>query len=126
MRIICWLIATLLFCSSCEQSPSPAIDQVKEGLSSTWSKAGETLDRYTPNSDSVKRMTLDEVEKLFLYEYRVDDLPPDISAEKLQEFLASLGADRWDCFFLDRLTTELRVHCKRHPKSYLRYLLEFR
>jgi hypothetical protein len=80
-------------------------------------------DAVAPHADAVQTRTKEEVEKLFRWEYKVSELPSNLSSSELEARLAELGADGWECFNLHELPVNItRVTCKRRPKSALSYL----
>lgn len=76
----------------------------------------------TPSKDKVSGLAGDEIEKLHALEYRVEEIPWSSEIDELNQRLAELGRDRWDCFHLERAFDVNRIYCKRRPKSYLRYI----
>jgi hypothetical protein len=105
LTIIC-----LIYCTGCDSNPeiSRTVDKVKNSLSEI---TGEN-----------QKIASKEVEKLFIYEYQVLDLPLTASADVIQANLSNLGKERWNCFQIDRNKTNINIICKRRPKSYLRYV----
>lgn len=104
------LLFSLILWTSCDSNPefSRTVDKVKNSLSELTTEK--------------ENMASQELEKLFIYEYQVFDLPSNASAEVIQANLSNLGKERWDCFHIDRNQTNINIVCKRRPKSYLRYV----
>lgn len=75
-----------------------------------------------PHSDALQAKTKEEVDKLFKWEYRVQDLPEKMPAEEFERQLGELGSDGWDCFSILAESRTMRLTCKRRPKSAITYL----
>lgn len=98
-----------------------------EGLLNSLSKqvggaSGNVQEALGPHSEALQAKTKEEVDKLFRWEYRVEDIPPDLTAGELEQRLASMGVEGWECFSLIPSTTTTRTICKRRPKSAIAYL----
>jgi hypothetical protein len=98
-----------------------------EGLLNSVSKqvggaSGNVQEALAPHSEALQAKTKEEVDKLFRWEYRVDDIPLDLTASQLEQRLAALGTEGWECFSLIPSTTTTRTICKRRPKSAIAYL----
>lgn len=124
------LLLLTLVLIGCE-GETPHIDRLQfEELGRKLDGLVQQAEQQVRRAPEVKEQVTDaageEVEKLFTFEYRVFDLPRDAAAPEVENRLATLGADRWECFHVEPLATELRVFCKRRPKTPLRYLQYFR
>ena len=86
--------------------------------------ANKALNRITGSELSTR--STEEVQKLFQFEYFVEDIPLDLDAEEMQIRLQDLGKKRWDCFNMEHVAKgSIRVFCKRRPDSYLQYMKMF-
>lgn len=89
-------------------------------------EASKHLDRISShvgqNINEAQQLAEGEVQKLFAWEYHVVELPDELSREDLAARLNELGSDRWDCFHMSSSGVNLRLVCKRQPKSYLKYI----
>ncbi len=94
------------------------LDSLSDGLN----KIGDKVEPYTERVKKVPEMAEEEYEKLFRFEYQVVELSLESNATKLQETLAELGKERWECFHVQPKDEKLLVFCKKRPVSYLRYL----
>ena len=89
---------------------APVVDQLNSGL-----------DKVLQNGEQVSKATSDEIEKLFSVEYKVVELT-QIDAAEIELKLATLGRDRWECFFIEPVNGAKRFYFKRSPKTLLRYI----
>ncbi|MCB0309623.1 MAG: hypothetical protein KDD42_00225 [Bdellovibrionales bacterium] len=105
--------------SSEEESQAQSLSNEFERL---VEKMARKFDELTPSSSDVHKLTTAEVEKLFTYEYKTLELSADAGPKEIETKLAELGADRWDCFYAERVNKALLFYCKRRPKTYLRYI----
>jgi len=110
MRLVALILSISL--AACESK------QVKESLDSI----GDQLKRLEPAKESVETATKAEVEKLWIHEYKVEEIPVTMDSTQIEEQLMTLGKDRWDCFHLEKKEEVLQIFCKRRPQSYLRYI----
>jgi len=101
-----------------KQQAKDTFQAAKEKLSES---AKDGLKKLDPNSPEAT-MAKEEIAKLFQIEYRVVELDGDLSTPALEKTLVELGKDRWDCFQAGSERSKLRLICKRHPPTYLRYL----
>lgn len=76
----------------------------------------------SPHSEALQAKTKEEMDKLFRWEYRVQDIPSPIPAEEFERRLGELGGDGWDCFSIAQEARSTRLTCKRRPKSAITYL----
>ena len=76
-----------------------------------------------PHAEAINERTKSEVEKLFRWEYRVVEVPTEISTADLEGKLGELGSDGWECFHMQtQASNTTRITCKRKPRSALSYL----
>ncbi len=75
-----------------------------------------------PHGEVLQAKTKEEMDKLFRWEYRVQDLSSSMPAEEFERRLGELGSDGWDCFSILPEQRSLRLTCKRRPKSAITYL----
>lgn len=110
------LLVTLLLAllPACKDSPP-----LPDGVQKAWEQAKGTVDRL---SSSSQEAASDEIEKLFVFEYRVEEIDRQAAGEEIEERLSALGKERWDCFHIEEHGGVLRIFCKRNPKTYLKYI----
>jgi len=84
--------------------------------------AGDVTDAMRPHSDAVQARTKEEVEKLFVWEYKVTDISASLSATEQEDALKRLGQEHWECFDIMQMSGTLRISCKRRPASAISYL----
>jgi hypothetical protein len=84
--------------------------------------SGNVQQAIAPHSEELQARTKEEVDKLFRWEYKVVDLPTATSATELEQHLAELGTEGWECFSIIPSPVTTRTTCKRRPKSALAYL----
>jgi hypothetical protein len=105
--------------------PQGLKDQLESIIKSARGQLGRLKDNKTV-SGPAKQLTGEaekQLEKMFVFEYKVAEVDRRQSAEALQKDLDALGTERWECFHMEPKDQKLLVFCKRHPKSYLRYLV---
>ncbi len=112
MRII---LLALIFLISCDHSSDKVAELTKE--------LQRSVEKLSPKTDEVQNMASEEVDKLMSFEYQVFELPPESSTAVLNGKLNMLGRERWECFDVESDEEQIRIYCKRRPKTYLRYLL---
>jgi hypothetical protein len=110
-------LALLALLSACNPSSSPEA----EALLKEMNRAVESV-KGSLGTNELDSLASQEVEKLFVFEYNVVELPSGQSTEQLNEQLSELGKERWDCFHVEEKETQIRLFCKRRPKTYLRYI----
>lgn len=127
------VLAFLLLLPGCGSSqeqpaatPSPqarsSLEQISDELSAALEKASRKVSEIAPSGEQVKQSATGEVEKLYIFEYKVAEFSLDATAGEIESELNSLGKERWECFASERTEKNLRVMCKRRPKTYLRYI----
>jgi hypothetical protein len=121
-------IISLLGCSSDDSTSTPAappasqeaglLEAIKKGLGSATSEVHQAV---SPRARELQAKTEGEIEKLHQWEYHVEEFSASRSATDLRDRLAHLGEERWDCFSLVPHETDLRITCKRRPRTALSY-----
>ena len=114
-------LALLLGFAGC-QDADKEISKTQQDLERLIEKAGKHFETVTSNPGQVTNAAQAEVEKIFVFEYKVFPLSPDRSAKTAESALNQLGRERWDCFQVSEMEEGLSAFCKRSPKSYLRYI----
>ena len=115
------IASTLLFsCSDPEQQEK--LGEAIRGIQKTLSDATEKLTEAAPAPGEVKSIASEELAKLSAIEYRIVDFDEDVPAAEMQNMLARLGNERWDCFSTATIGRKIRVFCRRRPESYLRHV----
>ena len=115
-------LGLLVLLIGCDVDTDKHVDSVKHGVDRTLEGAQQGLDFLTPKAKQLKEDAGSEVEKLFEFEYKVVELDGTANADRIQDRLALLGKDRWDCFHVERTDEKLLIMCKRRPKTNLQYL----
>ena len=113
------LVLLVLLFTACDSNKT---SEIEKKLKDTFADLPGLTD-----TDEVQKLAVNEYEKLMRIEYRVVDFEIGKSQEDTETMLRDLGAQRWDCFHVERITLGLmgermRFFCKRKPKSYLRLL----
>ena len=62
-----------------------------------------------------------DLERIGDWEYRVVDIE-SADAGTLEERLNAMGLDRWECFFVQSVGSDVRLMMKRPRRAYLRHL----
>ena len=111
------LFALILALIGCEirQEPDPH----------TIEKVGKAIEGALDYS----KTGVNELQKVWQVEYDVFTFAGGVSDKELKAELNRLGAERWNCFHVERIPplrpsdgSELRVFCKRTPETPFRYL----
>lgn len=137
MKTVKYILASLSICLllSCADDGPPADPQFPPlgqspsdssgfSIDGALNGANQALSRLTSSELSTKSSA--EIEKLFQFEYFVEDIPLDLTAEEMNVRMTDLGKERWDCFNLEHVSKGfIRVFCKRRPTSYLQYMKMF-
>lgn len=109
--------------SSQTQSSGLSLSQLAVRVSERFKGAsGSVPEAFGPRSDELQKMTIDEMEKVFKWEYRVIDLPNPVESQNLEKKLSELGSEGWECFSISSERSATRVTCKRRPRGALAYL----
>jgi hypothetical protein len=118
------VIVTGVSLLSCKAEPVAGgqIDQLKKELDATVNDALKKIEGLGSETDKLHASATEEVEKLFMFEYKVAEIPLRAEKDEVNEKLSALGKDRWDCFYVEPKKDVLRFYCKRRPLSYLRYV----
>lgn len=124
MKVL-FFILVACFSAACDQASDISKSLPgREQLDSAMHEAGKLYDQtIQPGAESAQKGATEELEKLFRFEYKVVTLTADQEDDqKLEAYLNQLGQDRWECFSIERMMGELRLYCRRRPKTYLRYI----
>ena len=112
--------------TSTESSASPtalSVPQLMELLSERIQGAsGEMQQALGPQGEVIQERTMEEVEKLFRWEYRVVETDTAMAAADFEKRLGELGNEGWECFHISNSPQTIRITCKRRPRSALNYL----
>jgi hypothetical protein len=111
-NLILFLISVLLL-TACEDSDK-TINQLTKGITEIKEQIATGKIEDTAN---------EEIDKLHTFEYKVLEFSLITSSLEIEQKLAQLGQDRWECFSVEVIQTSIKVFCKRKPKTYLRYLM---
>ncbi len=76
-------------------------------------RSGET------SATNAKDWVLGDMRKIGAWEYKTLVLPAD-EPEKIESELNKLGADRWECFWVDKQGSTATFYMKKPGRSYLR------
>lgn len=117
------LIFLLLFIAACQSKDSERqFKELTQDLQRAADQTMQKLGKLASDPGQISDLTSDEIEKLFVFEYTVVDLPAAATSREMEVKLTQLGADRWECFHIERSGDVIRFFCKRRPKTYLRYI----
>lgn len=117
-QVISYFVICLLFLlTACNTDSSPEA----EALLKEMNRALESV-KGSIGGNELDSLASQEVEKLFVFEYKVIELESEESIDQLNEQLTELGKERWDCFHIEEQAKKIRLFCKRRPKTYLRYI----
>ena len=115
-----------MFVLACKDSADgPQIEKLQKGLGQAYDQVSDAIDKLKPEADNLQGKATSELEKLFIYEYRVENFPNGLSSQQISNRLNDLGKDRWDCFHIEPHEEGRQVFCKRMPRTVLRYLRYF-
>ena len=117
-----FLSTSFLLCSCSNPEDTAKLNRVVDDLTRKISDAGDSLQKYAPDTNEVSQMTSEEISKLFSFEYLVKDMDDSLSPSQMGMELQRLGLERWECFNTLQIGSKLRFFCKRHPETYLRYI----
>ncbi len=116
---VCVVLLLAGFISACdkfdlipEDTPVPGevVDKAKDVIGKSKETAGKAAD-----------WTEDDLRKIGAWEYKVVRFE-DSSDEALQEELNELGAERWECYWVEETEDDPRFYFKKTKRSYLRYV----
>jgi len=116
------LLGALLLCSCQDSGQSRGFDKFEEELSRTLQSAKEHFEKIAPEREKLERKAQAEAEKLFVFEYHVEEFGRETKTDQIRNKLAELGKNRWDCFHIEPRGNYLLLFCKRQPKTYLKYI----
>ena len=122
-RILIALLLPLCLSGCDSRTGKKELNRLTEDVQEAIDLAQQKFDDVSPDGSKLHRAASDEIEKLFSYEYTIKELDPSLSTTQLQAELDMLGMERWDCFSIQNINAQLRIICKRRPKTYLRYLI---
>ena len=117
MKIFLILALLLMACDS-----KSKLEDIQQGISKQVGELQKTIEGLKPVQKDLTQQASTEVEKLYIYEYKVAELAKTLSNTDLEKELTALGAERWDCFHVEAIDNNLKVFCKRKPKTYLNYV----
>ena len=101
------------------------LSRLKDDLDKLVQRTEKSIGSLTSNPALVTDAASSEVEKLFIFEYKVLPLSGDKSSKQAELALNQLGKDRWDCFQIVEMEEGPSAFCRRAPKTYLRYIPRF-
>ena len=81
----------------------------------------EAQRRGETTATSAKEWVMGDLRRVGTWEYKTLVLPTD-KPEDIERELNALGADRWECFWVDKQGTQATFYLKRSGRSYLRNL----
>ncbi|MCO6430557.1 MAG: hypothetical protein J5J00_06820 [Deltaproteobacteria bacterium] len=109
--------------SSCQREQAEsALDGVGDKLNQGYQYARDSAKEIPGKAEELSESAAREVSKLHSLEYKVFELDKSTDSFEIERKLATLGLERWDCFFVRERFDSLQFFCKRHPKTLLRYL----
>lgn len=103
-----------IFFTSCDQGYDSTLE-IEESVS----KLKSTISDLTKKNE---KLAVEEIEKLFIFEYKVASLPSNSTSDVVESNLKLLGKERWECFHVEKTKETIDIYCKRRPKTYLRYM----
>ena len=121
--IFAFYIVLIIFMTGCESRDQ--MDRLDETVGDVKQRLGDFAKKFqnkAPSTEEIQSMTQEELEKLSAFEYKVEDFNKSMSASDVESALQTLGRDRWECFQVIQVEDNIRVFCKRPPKTYLRYI----
>lgn len=133
------LLTTLSACKDSDSGPAepttdptkiPAEESIQDSLGAVMDNLNQQLDQASsqvqqavaPHAEEIQARTKDEVEKAFRWEYKVQDISSDSSAQEFEAKLTELGDEGWECVSFQPVHDGTRVTCKRKPRGALAYL----
>lgn len=109
-------LIALIILTGC-QSESESQPELLKGVNEKF----EALKEQFGNTE-LDSLAQEELEKLFVFEYKVHEFSSKPTSLSIETELARLGKERWECFYIDLSSSTPRAVCKRRPKTYLRYI----
>ena len=106
------ILGLLTLMPGCQGLQEP-VREARESLEGRVEELGPELDELRGRLDA-------EIRKLRAVEYRVETLPYTARPEEIATRLSELGAERWDCFYVERTERERLLYMKRRVKTPLR------
>ena len=120
--VCCAALSVSLSCR--DSSPAPASPE-SIGESEVWSEVERLYELAKRKGEEVPKdvyeWVAEDVKRYGDWEYRVVDLSPD-DAAALETRLNEMGAERWECIWIEARPQATRLFLKRPAKNYLRTL----
>ena len=107
------------FIASCEK-----LDRVSEGspvADEAVDKAKEVIGKSKETAEKAADWSEDDLRKIGAWDYKIVRFE-DVSDEALQEELNILGAERWECYWVEETPDGPRFYFKKTKRSYLRHV----
>jgi hypothetical protein len=106
-----FLSLTFLAFSACNNSNNETEEQISE------------LKSIASDLISKPEITIEEVNKLRQFEYKIVKFPSGSTSEEIHNQLNELGKEFWDCFAVEKSEeNDLFIFCKKKPETPLRYV----
>lgn len=115
------LTVTALLLSACEHQ-SAELQKLEQLVAEIGESVQQVTEDLKPTVDSAHSASSAEVEKLFVWEYKVVDIDSESDRSAVEGMLAGYGKDRWECFWVQSIGSSTRFHFKRRPSTPLRYV----
>ncbi|MBI3986245.1 MAG: hypothetical protein HY343_04970 [Lentisphaerae bacterium] len=100
-------------------APATAASQDESGY---WDKVKEIYGNVKASGervpDDVVQWTKEDFKKIGTWQYRILEVKSD-AAEDIEKQLNELGAERWECFWIEQTAGGKRFFLKKAGKSYL-------
>gem|GEM_PF-3014378 len=113
-----FLFALPFFLVTCSNQAEKQIDEVTQ-------KAKDKIEQLSrkakPLQNDVRQLTDEQIAKLWAVQYKTVELSASDAAE-IDSVLNKYGADRWDCYHVERTGETWYFFFKRRKKSALRSL----
>ena len=124
MRWFVLIVSACVVALSCDR---PDTQKVVESARETFN---HTTDKARDAAAPVVEWTEEDLRKIGAWEYRtldvayaeVGDAHEDAGTGTAVEQLNELGAERWECFWVQETPDGMRFYLKRTKRSYLRYV----
>lgn len=112
------MVCVLAACVSC--GCTPTTDEITNKATETFNT---TKDRVEKTAPEIVEWTEEDLRKIGAWEYHQFEAKfAETSPEQILEKLNELGADRWECFWVQDIEDGVRFYLKRSKRSYLRYV----
>ncbi|MBX7138192.1 MAG: hypothetical protein K1X83_09420 [Oligoflexia bacterium] len=121
------LISALFGIAACQEATKDfdtdrQLKNLQAEIDALLKSAGKTVEGITPDTTDLQRSTSEEINKIFVIEYKVVELSASASANEIEKVLNELGSQRWECFDTATTDTGIRLMLKRPAKTPLRYI----